>query len=127
MALIQSKTGQFKSFDDLPHDHTRHMPRFQPDVFDENLKLVHEVKKIADQKGVTPAQIALGWVLAHSRRNGLGEIIPIPGATTSERIKENMQPAELNEDDMAALGDILKRFTVKGDRYGGPAARFSEG
>jgi pyridoxine 4-dehydrogenase len=111
-------TGQWKSADDLPADsYLRHLPRFQPDVFDENLKLVKEVEKIAERKGVSPVQIAVGWVLAQSKRNGLPEIIPIPGATTSERIRENMKPAKLNEEDMAALAEILKKFPVVGDRY----------
>ncbi|KAF2276078.1 Aldo/keto reductase [Westerdykella ornata] len=111
-------TGAWKSFDDLPADSfLRHVPRFQPEVFGENLKLVKEVEAIAARKGVTPAQIAVGWVVAHSRRNGLGDIIPIPGATTVERIKENSTPAELNEEDMAALDEILKKFKPIGDRY----------
>jgi len=47
-------TGQIKSFDDLgEHDWRRMSPRFQPDVFDENMKLVNEVKKIAERKGCT--------------------------------------------------------------------------
>lgn len=98
----------------------RHMPRFQPDVFDDNIKLLHEVEKIAEKKNATPGQVALGWVIAHSGKNGLGEIIPIPGATTEERVKENTAPAELNDEDMKAISDILKKFPVQGHRY--PAA-----
>ncbi|KAF2706869.1 Aldo/keto reductase [Pleomassaria siparia CBS 279.74] len=114
-------TGQIKSPDDIPADsYLRHLPRFQPDVFDTNLKLVAEVEKLASKKGVTPGQIAIGWVIAHSNRNGLGDIIPIPGATTSERIEENMKPAELSEDDLADIEVILKKFTPVGERY--PAA-----
>ena len=93
------------------------MPRFQPDVFDENLKLVREVEKLASKKGVTPAQIALGWVLAQSRRNGLGDIIPMPGATTPERIKENMSPPQLSEEDLKFITEIINKFPVTGDRY----------
>lgn len=95
----------------------RGLPRFQPDVFDENLKLVKEVEAIAARKGVTPAQVAVGWVVAHSKRNGLGQIIPIPGSTTAARVKENSTPADLNEEDMAALEEILKKFTPIGERY----------
>lgn len=102
----------------MPADsYLKFLPRFQPEVFDENLKLVTEVEKIAEKKGATPAQVALGWVLAQSGRNGLGDIIPIPGATTSERIRENMKPAELSEDDLVALAEILKKFAPIGDRY----------
>jgi pyridoxine 4-dehydrogenase len=95
-----------------------HMPRFQPDVFEENVKLLYAVEDIAKSKGVTPAQIAVGWVLAHSNAKGMPTIIPIPGATTSERIEENMQPAELKDEDMKALDEILKKFPVIGGRYG---------
>ncbi|KAF2794411.1 Aldo/keto reductase [Melanomma pulvis-pyrius CBS 109.77] len=114
-------TGQIKSYDDIPEDSMlRHFPRFQKDVFDENLKLLHEVEKIAANKGVTPPQIAIGWVLAQSGKKGMPEIIPIPGATTSERITENMTPAELNEEEMATIAAILKNFVPVGARY--PAA-----
>lgn len=95
----------------------RHMPRFQPDVFDENIKLLREVEKIAKAKNATPGQVAIGWVIAHSGRNGLGEILPIPGATTEERVKENTAPVKLNDEDLAAISDILKKFPVQGHRY----------
>ena len=95
----------------------RHFPRFQPDVFPENLKLVEQVEQIAKKKGVTPAQIAVGWVLAQSNKNGNGDIISIPGATTPARIKENMQAAELNESDLKELQKILDNFTPVGTRY----------
>lgn len=95
----------------------RHMPRFQPDVFDENIKLLHEVEKMAKQKNATPGQVALGWVIAHSGKNGLGEIIPIPGATTEERVKENSAPVKLNDEDMKVISEILEKFPVQGHRY----------
>lgn len=94
-----------------------HMPRFQPDVFDENIKLLHAVEDIAKSKGVTPAQIAIGWVLAQSGAKGMPTLIPIPGATTSERIEENMKPAKLSDEDMKALDEILKKFPPIGGRY----------
>jgi pyridoxine 4-dehydrogenase len=94
-----------------------HMPRFQPDVFDENIKLVHAVETIAQKKGVTPAQIALGWVLYQSGKEGMPTIIPIPGATTSARVEENMRPAKLDASDMKELSEILNKFPVIGSRY----------
>ncbi|KAF1943271.1 Aldo/keto reductase [Clathrospora elynae] len=94
-----------------------HFPRFQPDVFDENVKLLHAVEDIAKAKGVTSPQIAIGWVLAHSGAKGMPTIIPIPGATTSARIEENMKPAQLNEDDMKAIDEILEKFPPIGGRY----------
>lgn len=95
----------------------RHMPRFQPDVFDENLKLVHAVDEIAQKKGVTPAQIALGWILYQSGKEGMPTIIPIPGATTSERVQENSKPTQLEEADFKELAEILKNFPIVGERY----------
>lgn len=95
-----------------------HMPRYQPDVFDENVKLVHAVEGIAQKKGVTPAQIALGWVLHQSGKAGMPTLIPIPGATTSERVKENAKPARLDDSDMKELEQILAKFPVTGERYG---------
>jgi pyridoxine 4-dehydrogenase len=52
------------------------------------------------------------------------EIIPIPGTTTAERVKENMKPAQLNEEDMAALSEIIKKFPVQGERYNADGMRF---
>ncbi|KAJ4404841.1 hypothetical protein N0V91_005576 [Didymella pomorum] len=112
-------TGKYKKHDDLePDSMLRHMPRFQPDVFDENIKLVHAVEDIAQKKGVTPGQIALGWVLYQSGKDGMPTLIPIPGATTSERVKENMKPAKLDESDMKELAQILEKFPITGERYG---------
>lgn len=117
-ALISSQTGRYKKHSDIePDSMLQHLPRFQPDVFDENIKLLHAVEDIAKAKGATPVQIAIGWVLAQSGAKGMPTIIPIPGATTSERIQENMKPAQLNDDDMKALGEILKKFPVIGGRY----------
>jgi pyridoxine 4-dehydrogenase len=62
----------------------------------------------------------MGWVLAHSGRKGMPTLIPIPGATTSARIQENMKPAELSEDELASIAEFLKKFTPVGTRY--PAA-----
>lgn len=122
-----SQTGQYKKYEDLPADSIlHHFPRFHKDVFDENVKLVHEVEKIASKKGVSSVQIAVGWVLAQSGRNGNATFIPIPGATTSERIKENMKPAKLSEEDISALDEILKKFPPMGDRYHKEAMKFSE-
>ena len=112
------KTGKYKKYEDIePDSMLQHMPRFQPDVFDENIKLLHAVEDMAKAKGVTPAQIAIGWVLAQSGAKGMPIMIPIPGATTSERIEENMKPAKLSDEDLKALDDMLKAFPPIGARY----------
>ncbi|KAI1578788.1 Tas oxidoreductase related to aryl-alcohol dehydrogenase [Pyrenophora tritici-repentis] len=113
-----SATGKYKKHSDIePDSMLHHMPRFQPDVFDENIKLLHAVEDMAKSKGVTPAQIAIGWVLAQSGTKGMPTIIPIPGATTSARIEENMKPAKLSDEDMKALGEMLNKFPPIGARY----------
>ena len=94
-----------------------HFPRFQKDVFDENIKLLEAVEGIAKAKGVTPAQIALGWIIYMSGKKDLPTLIPIPGATTVERVKENVRPAKLSDEDFKALDEILKKFPVSGGRY----------
>jgi pyridoxine 4-dehydrogenase len=93
------------------------MPRFQPDVFDENIKLADAVENLAKQKGVTSAQVAIGWVLYQSGKKGMPTFIPIPGATTSARNEENMKPAKLSDEDFKALAEILEKFKVVGGRY----------
>ncbi|KAF2856062.1 aldo/keto reductase-like protein [Plenodomus tracheiphilus IPT5] len=111
-------TGKYKKHSDIEKDSMLlHMPRFQPDVFDENIKLLHAVEEIAKSKNATPAQIALGWILALSGTKGMPIMIPIPGATTSARIEENMRPAKLNDEDVKTLNDILKKFAPVGGRY----------
>lgn len=111
-------TGQIKSLDDLaPDDMKRHYPRFQPDTFPINLQLVDELQTLAKDKGCSPAQLAIGWVKSLSRKNGLPEIIPIPGATTETRVRENAEDHGLTEDELSAIDAILARFPVVGGRY----------
>jgi pyridoxine 4-dehydrogenase len=115
-------TGQIKSFDDLADDDFRKtLPRFQPENFDINLKLVKEVEKIAVKKNCTPAQLAIGWLRSLSKREGMPEIYPIPGAVSVERIKENSVEVELSEEDMKDIDSILASFKIVGDRYQAPA------
>lgn len=92
-------------------------PRFQKEAFDHNLKLVQQVEALAEKKGCTPAQLAIGWVRAQSNRPGLPTIIPIPGATTSARVDENSKFVELSEDELKAIGEIIENFDVAGGRY----------
>ncbi|KAH6614827.1 NADP-dependent oxidoreductase domain-containing protein [Boeremia exigua] len=110
--------GKYRKHSDLePDSFLHHLPRYQPDVFDENIKLVHAVEGIAQKKGVTPAQIAVGWVLHHSGKDGLPAVIPIPGATTSARVEENTKPAKLDDADFQELAEILRKFPITGERY----------
>lgn len=118
-------SGQFKSPEDIPEgSFLRWLPRFQGDLFYENMKLVKAVEDLAAQKGSSAGQVALGWVLEHSGKKGLPQIVPIPGATTAERIKENAKPAQLSEEDMETLSVILKKFPVQGERYNAEGMKF---
>ena len=121
-------TGEIKKLEDLPaDDFRRHLPRFQPDVFDQNLELVTELEKLAKKKGCTPAQLALAWVKQLSGKKGMPVIIPIPGATTEKRVIENMKDVELNAGDLSEIDAILKKAPVIGDRYGGALAALMNG
>ena len=121
-------TGQVRSINDIPeNDMRRTMPRFQPENFDTNLKLVEELEKLAKKKGCTPGQIGLAWVRAQSNKSGMPTFIPIPGATTAERIKENMVEVELNDEDLKEIDRIQSSIRVVGGRYGGHAASLEFG
>ncbi|MCJ1404659.1 hypothetical protein MMC11_007885 [Xylographa trunciseda] len=111
-------TGQIKSLDDIPDkDFRRLFPRFQPENFETNLKLVKKVEQISEKKNCTSAQLALGWLRGLSKRDGMPEIIPIPGATTVARVEENSVEIELSEEEMMGIDSVLASCEVAGDRY----------
>lgn len=107
-------TGEIKSPDDIPEgDFRRMLLRYQPQNWDANMQLVQEVKHLAQRKGCTPSQIALGWLLAISEWSGMPKIIPIPGTTNPERVRENSRVVELSDADMQKIGAILQRCEAK--------------
>lgn len=115
-------SGQLKKFDDIPKDSILlnfGFPRFQKDNFEKNVTLVEKVEEIANKKGCTPAQLAIGWTIAISRRPDMPTIIPIPGATTAERVEENSKLVEITDEEMAEIDAILAKFTTAGERYPG--------
>ena len=108
-------TGQIKTLDDLePDDWRRHGPRFQGENFQKNLDLVEKVQEIAQQKGVTPGQLALAWVLARGE-----DIVPIPGTRRRPHREENVAAAgiTLDEDDLERLDEVAPKGIAAGDRY----------
>ncbi|KUJ07934.1 Aldo/keto reductase [Mollisia scopiformis] len=110
-------TGEVKSPSDIPDgDMRKHMPRFQGENFQKNLTLVDEVSKIAKQKGCTTAQLAIAWVAQLSKQLAV-PVIPIPGATTVERVAENSKKISLTSDEVAEIDSVLKSFPVSGERY----------
>lgn len=109
-------TGGWKKAEDVP-ERLRVFPKFTGEAFTENRKLADEVERIAKEKGASVSQIALGWIRAVSGKNGLPTIIPIPGATTPERVVENMSPVDLSSDDLERIQKITSTFKASGDRY----------
>jgi aryl-alcohol dehydrogenase-like predicted oxidoreductase len=108
-------TGQIKSIDDLAEDDWRRKnPRFMGDNFQKNLQLVDKVKELADEKGCTPGQLALAWVLAQGE-----DIVPIPGTKHLKYLQENLGAldVELTEDDLKRLDEIAPAGAAAGDRY----------
>ncbi|KAI1421150.1 voltage-gated shaker-like K+ channel, subunit [Xylaria sp. FL1777] len=112
-------TGQLKSLDDIKDGVFRafNFPRFRPGNFEANLQLVKQVAEIAEVKNCTPAQLAINWTRAISRRPGLPTIVPIPGATTVERVNENSKAINLTDEELARIDAVLADFTPVGERY----------
>ena len=108
-------TGRFKTFDDLPADDFRRSnPRFQGENFERNLDLVREVERLARDKGATPGQLALAWVLARGE-----EIVPIPGTKHVRYLEENVGATriELSSDEIARLDNMIPIGAATGTRY----------
>lgn len=108
-------TGEYKSFDDLPeNDFRRRNPRFQGENFQKNIDLVAEVERIAKQKGVTPAQLALAWVMSRG-----DDVVPIPGTKHVRRLEENAVAASitLSADEIAQIEKVFPVGAAQGTRY----------
>lgn len=108
-------TGRFQSPDDLPEDDwRRHNPRFQGENFEKNLDLVDAVEAMAAEKEVTPAQLALAWVLHQG-----DDVVPIPGTTSPEHLEDNVAAlnVDLTQDDLDRLDEIAPQGAAAGDRY----------
>jgi aryl-alcohol dehydrogenase-like predicted oxidoreductase len=108
-------TGQIRSLADLPEDDWRRTnPRFQEQALQENLQLADHVAELAEQRGLTPAQLALAWVMAKGE-----DIVPIPGTKSPRRLEENAGAAELelSADDIEELDNAISPEAVRGARY----------
>lgn len=106
-------SGRFKSPDELDeNDFRRHGPRFTGENLDANLKLATKVAEIAEEKRITPAQLALAWVLAQG-----DDVVPIPGTKRREYLEQNAAAVdvELTDEDLARINAELP--AVAGDRY----------
>ena len=109
-------TGAWKSIEDLPEGDTRHgrFPRFQEENFKKNLELVERVREIAGEKGVTPGQLALAWLLHQG-----DDIVPIPGTKRRKYLEENAAAVDivLTDEDLARIEEVMPKGSAAGERY----------
>jgi len=108
-------SGRFQRPEDLTEDDTRrNHPRFQGENFARNLELVHAVKAIASEKGATPAQVALAWLLAQG-----DDIVPIPGTKRRRYLEENIKAldVQLTDDDTRRIEKAFPAGAASGERY----------
>lgn len=108
-------TGRLKKVDDLPaDDYRRSSPRFQGTNFEKNLELVRHIKELARQRGCTPSQLALAWVLERGQ-----DIVPIPGTKHRRYLEENIAAADitLTSPELARINAVAPRGVAVGNRY----------
>lgn len=108
-------TGQIRRYEDLaPDDFRRANPRFQGENFARNLDLVGRIEEMAGEKGCTPAQLALAWLLAQGP-----DIVPIPGTRHRTRLEENVGALDiaLSEDERRRIDEVAPLGAAAGDRY----------
>jgi aryl-alcohol dehydrogenase-like predicted oxidoreductase len=108
-------TGKINEQTQFAKDDFRNIvPRFSPEARKANQGLVELLASIAETKRATPAQLALAWLLAQKPW-----IVPIPGTTKLNRLKENVRAAaiELKDEDLERIASALSRIQVQGDRY----------
>jgi aryl-alcohol dehydrogenase-like predicted oxidoreductase len=108
-------SGTITSPDDLaPDDFRRHSPRFQGDNFYKNIEVVERVKEIAAEKGATPGQLALAWLLAQG-----DDIVPIPGTKRRAYLEENVGAVEitLSKEELQRIDEVAPKGVALGNRY----------
>lgn len=113
--------GKIKRPEDIPEgDFRRNSPRFQGENFQRNLDLVRLVEEIATEKGCTPSQLALAWLLARGK-----DMVPIPGTKRRDRLEENVGALKvtLGKTDLARIDKVLPPGAASGLRYPEEAMR----
>ena len=108
-------TGTIDGFDSLAeNDRRKDHPRFQQGNIETNVNVIAPLKKIAAEKGVTPSQLALAWLLHQG-----DDIVPIPGTKRKAHILENLAAADivLSAAEVARIGAAVKPDAVSGTRY----------
>ncbi|MEI7143019.1 aldo/keto reductase [Pectobacterium brasiliense] len=109
-------TGAIRSPDDLAADDFRRTnPRFSGENFGKNLQLVEKINQLAQEKQVTPSQLALAWVLAQGEH-----IVPIPGTKRRRYLEENVAALDvtLTKEELATIDAIFPPDAAAGERYG---------
>jgi aryl-alcohol dehydrogenase-like predicted oxidoreductase len=109
-------TGQIRRFEDLAEDdYRRSSPRFRGENFEKNLQLVDRVREMADEKGVTPGQLALAWLLHQGE-----DVVPIPGTKRREYLEENAAAVNvtLTDEDLSCIEKVMPKGVAAGERYG---------
>jgi aryl-alcohol dehydrogenase-like predicted oxidoreductase len=113
-------SGEIRSIDDLDTDDIRrNYPRFQGENFAKNFELVNQVRRIAEEKGVTASQLALAWVLAQGP-----DVVPIPGTKRVRYLEENVGALQIQLD--AEDLERLEAASPEGDVAGARQADMSE-
>jgi aryl-alcohol dehydrogenase-like predicted oxidoreductase len=109
--FLTGKIDENTKFD--PTDFRNLVPRFSPEARKANMALVDLVKPVAERKGATPAQVALGWLLAQKPW-----IVPIPGTTKLRRLEENLGAVNvaLNESDLKQIDEASSKLKLEGAR-----------
>jgi len=108
-------TGAYKSIEDFrSDDFRRNSPRFQGENFQKNLELVRHIERLAAEKGCTPSQLALAWVLARG-----DDMVPIPGTKHRPFLEENVGAVNvtLTRADLERIDEIAPKGAAAGDRY----------
>ena len=111
-------TGTIHELDDIPADDRRRQhPRFQEQNFDHNRKLIMQIEDMAKEKGVTPSQLVLAWLLAQG-----DDILPIPGTKHVARLEENAGATAIKLDaaDLARIDAAMPPGSAAGSRYPEP-------
>jgi aryl-alcohol dehydrogenase-like predicted oxidoreductase len=108
-------TGQITTPDDFPEGDIRaHLPRFTGANFTHNIELVETVRSLAADKGCTPGQLALAWVLSRGE-----DVVPIPGTKRRTYLEENLAAVDvvLSRSDLASIEAVFPAGASAGDRY----------
>ncbi|KAJ1721233.1 hypothetical protein LPJ53_004217 [Coemansia erecta] len=108
-------SGQLRGYADLSaNDSRRTHPRFQPENFDNNLRIVREFEKLAEKKGISAGQLALAWVLAQEKN-----LVVIPGTRKVQNLEDNVAAGKvaLEGEDLKSIRAIIDSVVISGERY----------